>query len=731
MAQRLNYVEYAFATRTTALALATRHDFSAITVDIAENSSRTFRRVWLEFGWRGTETSATSLTSWLTGIKIDAVAFSDTTVTNTIANSGDQQAEQIFRSGDLSSYFTTNYTGTSHSVQAALQIGALGTINLWCKLCVAYEFDDASQTTRTKTARIPIESGTATLTATLAEIGTWQLSAIVAAWQTFTADNTTDTFTCTAHGYSNGMMVVFQNSGGALPGNLITNPDHKFIIAATANTFQVSSTRGGSAFNISSDGTGTNQVSHLHICPESSISVKDDYLDLFCSEGHVSGTTDDQLGLQINAEGETLFGSLEQALDSSPFMRILWKRTDIATNTPHVLNARGTTTGRLPQLGGYRVITYTYDHSAATPILNSRFEPLPTEVGAMGGTSAGDQSKIAFVMHVPEPGTITLMQSAVMLTYNVGNIAVSGLNVSVGSQTHRTYTPQTANASPAGQHTLVHRLDGAGAAGVGIALVRGENTLTLGWYRTSTGAGGAAAGVSWMVCLNYWSGKASAGANAHTRTIPFLVGATAAIGTNRVFDYTAFAPVIPESLYFCSSVGFSLDIQHAGPGMMALAAERLSGEGVADGREDLGVVQHQNSNEIGTFSRWIDATQYFDRHPDELDTRRLALEGSRVYRISSWPDPAGAHVGWTSLVMYVTYHALTFTDASTVTGYAGDGSGITVHVHRNDTGEELYRVTTATGGTYTVTGYDDTVALFDRIEQDSTHVGASISYNLS
>ncbi len=731
MAIRPNYVEYAFTTHTTSLAAATRHDFSAITVDVAENSSRTFRRVWLEFGWRGTETSGTSLTSWLSGIKIDAVAFSDTTVTSTVTNTGDQQAEQTFRSGDLSSYFATNFTGTSHSVQAAMQIGALGTINLWCKLCVWYDFDDASQTTRTKTVRAPIESETATLTNSLAEIGTWQIGALVPAWQTVTADSSTDTFTCTGHGYSNGMEVVFRNSGGALPGNLAANPVRYFVINQAANTFQISATRGGSAFDISSNGTGTNEVSHRHLLPEASVSVKDDFLELFCNEGHASSTTDDQLGLQIDAEAETLFGSLEQTLDSSPFMKVLWKRTDVSTNAPHTLSARGTTTGRLPQLGGYRVITYTYDHSQATPILNHRFHPLPTDVGAMGGSSSGEQSKIAFTLRVPEPDDIALMQSAVVMTFIAANVAVSGLNVSVGSQSHRAYTPQTANNSPAGQHTLVHRFDSSGAAGAGITLARGENAFTLGWYRTSTGAGGAAAGVSWMLCLNYWSGKASSGANAHTKTIPMLVGATAAIGSSRIFDHSAFAPNVPESAYWCDSVGLSLDIQHAGPGMMALAAERLSGEGVADGWEELGVIQNQSSNELSSLSRWIDATRFFDRHPDELDAQRLAVEGSRVYRLSSWPDPAAAHAGWASLVMYVTYHALTFTDAGEVTGYTGGGSGLTVHTHRVDTGEELYRNTTASGGTYTVTGYDDTIDLFDKVEQDGTHVGASATYQLS
>jgi hypothetical protein len=73
----------------------------------------------------------------------------------------------------------------------------------------------------------------------------------------FTVDDATDIFTATAHGLQDGDEVIFSNSGGALPTGLSAATTY-YIISATANTFKVSTTKGGSAVNITSTGTGTN-----------------------------------------------------------------------------------------------------------------------------------------------------------------------------------------------------------------------------------------------------------------------------------------------------------------------------------------------------------------------------------------------------------------------------------------------------------------------------------------
>jgi hypothetical protein len=73
---------------------------------------------------------------------------------------------------------------------------------------------------------------------------------------TFTADATTDVLTATAHGLSNGDLLTVTNSGGGLPGGLSAGVWY-YVISAAANTFKLSTSSGGSAVDITSNGTGT------------------------------------------------------------------------------------------------------------------------------------------------------------------------------------------------------------------------------------------------------------------------------------------------------------------------------------------------------------------------------------------------------------------------------------------------------------------------------------------
>lgn len=76
--------------------------------------------------------------------------------------------------------------------------------------------------------------------------------------QTFTADAGTDALTATAHGLSDGDQ-VHVSSTTTLPDPLAADTDY-FVISATTNTFQLATTSGGSAIDLTDAGTGTHTV---------------------------------------------------------------------------------------------------------------------------------------------------------------------------------------------------------------------------------------------------------------------------------------------------------------------------------------------------------------------------------------------------------------------------------------------------------------------------------------
>lgn len=78
------------------------------------------------------------------------------------------------------------------------------------------------------------------------------------AYAAFTADDMTDTCTAASHGIYDGQKVTL-SSTSVIPAPLSTSTTY-YVVGRTTNTFQLSTTRGGSAINITSTGSGTHYV---------------------------------------------------------------------------------------------------------------------------------------------------------------------------------------------------------------------------------------------------------------------------------------------------------------------------------------------------------------------------------------------------------------------------------------------------------------------------------------
>lgn len=631
MALRTKTVDFPIGFSTAALAAATRLDFASQTLYIPENTSRTFRSVIVEITCRGTETAATSMTSWLIGVQLAAVAVSDVTVTDTITNSGEQQTFVFTR--DVTDYFNTNFgSGTSQTCVVAAQFGGLGTINIGAKLIVTYEWDDASQPTRVKTVKIPLESPTGNLTATLAEIG-------------------------------------------------------------------------------------TNQVPNLDtFLPEASKTYRYVWFEIVANE-NTTGVTDAQLGVRLDAEAEVLDGLHENGLQSACWYKRIWVRNDMTTNATHAFAARVTSTQMaMSNLAVVLCVTYEYNHSTSTAVMNSLQVPLGKSGGFMASTAAGDSERLRAQVWVEEPATIALAQSGVLLGYNEN--AGFTLNVRAGGQAYRAYTVSLGSVT-CGMGTLLHRIDAGAAQGAGATLARGLNVIDLDAYVT-TAAGSCLTG---LLLLNYTSGIDADGDAVHNHTTVWSKFSTVADAVRHVSAAGGTAPnrtpAIPEASYFVNSVGYALHFitTAAATCAIALATEVVSGEveNQGDGWCSTWNSLFRSDAENGVTISHVRAAD-FNRYPgDPKDL--LDIEANRLYRLDF------STASWAGFYQYVTYHAITFAVTGTVTGYNGDGSGIVIAFFRSDTNEHVGTATTTTGGNYSFTWYDNTITVYGAARQSSTRAG--------
>jgi len=169
MAIRSKTIEYGFPQSTASVATNTLRTFTALTVFVPENTTRNIRSAIIEYSVFDNQTASASVTSVIMGVQINAVAVNNTTVTQTIANSGENQS--FVFSSNVTAYFVTNFTGTSNTVTPFLTVVGNITCNASAKLILTYDFEDAAQTTRIKTVKIPIDGNTGSLTTTLANLG--------------------------------------------------------------------------------------------------------------------------------------------------------------------------------------------------------------------------------------------------------------------------------------------------------------------------------------------------------------------------------------------------------------------------------------------------------------------------------------------------------------------------------------------------------------------------------
>lgn len=634
MAVRCKTIEYVFPTKNTSLASATRFDFTAITLYIPETSNRTFRSVRVQVFCRDTVTTATSMTSPVVGIKLGAAAFSDVTLSNPPANSG-ESVSYIFER-DVTSYFSTNFgSGASQTCQVGVNFSGVGTINISVKLYITYEADE--QQTRVKTVRIPLDSGTGALTNTLAEIGTNQIPAL-------------------------------------------------------------------SSF-----------------LPESSVTKRQVWIELLYNEGLAGTTQDPQLGMQVDSETEHLAGAVESGLASSCVGIYYWDQTAatwVASGggSAHAFKLRSTqvTNGAsFHHVAIILCITYEYDHTNSTTILNSLILALPVIVQP-GSTASGDAVAASIDLWIEEPATITQVQSGLLAIYV--QTAATLPSVVVGAGSARQYTD--AALAFCGASYLTQRSDSGGAGGSSWTLARGKNTLKYEVFINANNYNPSC--FCALLYLNYTSGKDGDGDGVHNHTTIWHVMETS---TSSNVPATASAAQwinIPESNWFRNNLAFMSQAIMGTPSLVVHGVDVEAGSGELNGAnfENQLCIAANTDGETGIYPLLdIAKDEQWDRWSNDPQTIRMDIEASRRIRVWQWLN------GTKPLSIYFTYHGITFTVSGNITNSAGGTVNIDVFNTADDT---LIATASRSGnGSYSATVFDSANNHYAVAKEDGTHLGRS------
>lgn len=431
-----------------------------------------------------------------------------------------------------------------------------------------------------------------------------------------------------------------------------------------------------------------------------------------------ASTASDTLNIQVDSLTAYASGTKTQSLASDRYFRDMADMMSggsmiFTTNATHSLYVWNGTTGRNNHLVLYMVVTFTFSASSSNDGNRSLLIPASSPSPA-GGTTSSDYQRFVNELWIAEPTTITIQKSAFRLHFEE-SAAVSGLNFRAGSQSFRAYT--VAAPTTCGGVALQRTIDD------NVTLARGLNTLTADVYRTDT------TNLVWLLSgvwiINYKCAKPSGGWGKANRTVMHNFQVFSTVNANQSWVISGVAPPIPESNYLASCIGVQMCLMSGSASIaltgLAMLVERTSGEG---GVEWWSIISdsYQTDAEVGAHFVYGYNKNIFKRFPNDVGVgNRLDVETSRRYRFIS----GNSVQVWPMLNLMIVYHAITYTVSGTLTAYSGDGSGITVDLYRSDTNEKMLTTTTAAGGTYSFTWYDNVIEVYTVARQSSGKQGRS------
>lgn len=639
MATREKTIQFAFDTYTATVADKTVTNLTQRTLYIPETVIA-FTSVSVDVGWMDIITASSgTITESRVGVQLGSAGYSTITDTGDITQTGENMSG-LLKPYDFTSYFTTNWSGTSMTFDLQVYFDqstgtTLGMNNVTSIVTITYTYNDDSgvNATQIKTAWIPLESLIGNLTTTPnSEIGTNQIP-------------------------------ILTSTGAFLPEATPVIRDYAFII-------------GDCCFPIGSAGDWT-------------LSVNID-----------SGTQFD-------------FASIETALATDRYFRGIWRPTPPDTTVVHAFQMWASVANNAANCPITLMVTYEFDASTTTTVLNSILMPIDTAsvVPSRTGTES-DTGTYPKTFYIEEPTTITLKQSAVLVSY-IQAANSSLLNVICGVQAVRTYTTRVGVNSS--HQALQHRIDSGGASGTGITIGRGKNELLL--YLQSSAVGFEFTGLSAMMVLNYHSGLASEGIGAHNHTvIKNLHSYTNTGGNIQQLNNTSFS--IPETNYYLNSIGYIFNLYTASAVVgISFQIEVVAGEWKNNGYHELSNKLSYTDAENGNKRYYIPADHVYRRFPNDYDVKRLDLEAVRNIQ---WVTPVTNGGGIEAIA---TYHSITFVAADNVTGFSGT---VTIGLYDATTFEKLQETSRSGDGAYSFTWYDDVEELFAEAN-DGTNVGRSLN----
>lgn len=465
--------------------------------------------------------------------------------------------------------------------------------------------------------------------------------------------------------------------------------------------------------------------------PESGIVKRQVWLELFGNEASAVTNREQMLYLIDNGSGGPLgtgpsgiWCQRTSALNSSCWYKGIVDLTNshAFTGTSTISIASTGVTTNFTNVGGLLCATYEYNHEDSTGIYNSIFLDGPVTYGYMGGTNANSGSTYSTEFYIQESG-IQLKDSAILAYYNTP--AAFTFYIGAGNQSG-TYYPVVIGGLGCGQHSLVHRIDTSGNAGIGFGtLSRGRNVINSKCWAGTINNGN---NLTSQILLNYISNKHASGDGTHNHSIyNNIIGFNPDVIDRAVINKTGAAPAAAN--YYLNSVQLYNPFITTALAMSAHSIQVfLTGtegpHGIGSGWQNAytsiwhGTVENQLCTRVPPMAPGVSYQKYHN-YPNSLGRSYLDIANTRSWRIQN-PDSV-----WSSLGQWTTYHTISYPLTGTITNSQSGNIELAIIDDLSD--QILFTGGTVGNTDYNYVWYDNTRPIYVVAKENNASRAISVS----
>lgn len=395
------------------------------------------------------------------------------------------------------------------------------------------------------------------------------------------------------------------------------------------------------------------------------------------------GTTNCNINYSYDGSGSNALPTRVCALASDTFQTYLIDLSSLDWSSSHTLDLWSSLASRWANLSVIIRVTFTYATADVTKQLVQMEIPVTFQNNTLVGTTSSEAAREQIKFLIPEANP-SLKNGGFLGAYIT--TATNTVAAKAGSQgSFRSYAMSASVV--AGCFKFLHRIDSGSASGSAITLARGNNTINIDAYRSTSTSANAFTGVLYVL----YEHDELADQDTSTRTISKNI---------RTIDFTATTETTLSTInlsellsgYWLTAVGLWQSCFGVSNVTMSVFAEPASDEGEQDGWRRLGVAEYTGDGEVSYNDIFFKATEHFKRHASDPDPMRMDAEESRRFY---WRPASRAELDWLG-----AFHTQTTTLSGTI--YGSGGGTVNIYVHDANTDEILYTTSRSGSGSYSV-----------------------------